>query len=132
MAKISFKGLTYEIPSKFTNREMVEIEQISKRDIAEVYEMMEKGRVSWGALMAILYVSMRRAGALVTLDEILDANPDAIERPAGEEDEDEAAGGVAAPLPLPSGEDGSAGESEIPASSGAQPSPTSSESSPAT
>ena len=78
-SKVKFKGFEYEIPEEFTNREMMEIEDISNKSAGEISDGIKKKRLTWGATCAIAYAAMKRAGATVELDELLDASMGDIE-----------------------------------------------------
>lgn len=127
--EIGFKGFKYEFITEHTNREIVELEQLTQLPAADLSVMIQTGRWSWTAILGLLYISMRRSGATITWDAILDADPDDVTLPTEDEAEEEAAG------PLAESEvDVQYAETRIETleRNGSQSSPMSSESSPVT
>lgn len=127
MPKIRFKELEYDAPGidDFTNREMMDVERISGHEAAEIFEMVQRRQFSFSVVVAIAHIAIRRSGATVTLDEILDAKMSDFEIVA-----DTALEASADPGPLL--EDAAsipdADTEAVLVTNGDQPSPTSSES----
>ena len=80
MPRIGYNGFEYDVPLQdtYTNREMIELERVSGHTFSDIAEMFEKGRIAWAVLVATAWISVQRAGAKVTLNELLDAQLDAI------------------------------------------------------
>lgn len=81
MASVRYKGFEYEIPGEYTNREMMLIENIAECRAADFYNALDEegGQLKWGMIVAVSFIAMKRAGAKIPLDELLDADMDAIE-----------------------------------------------------
>lgn len=79
MAKIRFRAAEYELPTEFTNREMIDIERVSGASAGQIYEAMKAGHVSWAMIVALASTAIARGGGAVSLDELLDANLDDLE-----------------------------------------------------
>ena len=91
MAHIVFKDLRYRLPEEYTSRELILMEQVSGLTVGEIDAHIKRGVASWGLLCAMAHVAMKRAGATVSLDDLLDApvNVLGIEQ---DEKEDDASG----------------------------------------
>jgi hypothetical protein len=133
--QITFRGLGYELPDvdDLTNREMMDVERISGRDMAEIIQYVnEKRPVPYSLIVAFAMIAIRRSGATITLDELLDAK---LTELIPDEEEPRAEGDNPGPLPdrePASSEPGVEGSADTPAGPGIPRSPTSSESSPET
>lgn len=64
---VKFRGFDYDLPEEFTRREVVEIEQLTGVPVAEW-----RGRYS--VVVAMAAIAMKRAGAKITYDELLDSD----------------------------------------------------------
>lgn len=115
MAKIRFRDLEYEIP-EFTNRELMEIERVSGIPTSEVEAGLSRGSVHYSTMMAWAWIAIKRSGATITLDELLDAPVGSVALLKDEEEEAEA------DRPFDAGD----GEDATPGPAGAPPSPNSS------
>lgn len=79
MASVKFRGMEYEIPNEWTNREAMEIERIAQCSMRDIAEAFKEENLRWGQVVAFSYLAMRRAGATVELKDVLDATPDDLE-----------------------------------------------------
>lgn len=73
MAAIKFDGCDYPVPDEFTNRELIQIEDLSG------HKWGEPGGIAWGTLLAMLVVSAARVGTVITYEALLDLPQSAIE-----------------------------------------------------
>ena len=139
MAKVIFYKREYEIPSDFTNREMMECEKISGLSAPVISKAIVGGEAPWSLLIAWAWIAMQRAGTDATLDDLLDAKPDDLDWVNEEAEAKEADAGPPSQTPTEPGEpntlngnDGSTSSNsltgEIPDPSGSRSSPTFSES----
>lgn len=100
MAKVKFRGFEYEIPGEYTNREMIRIEQVSGLSAFEIDSRLRNNTLTYGAACAIAHIAISRAGAKISLDDLLDANVGELEIIG-----DEPAPAVAEVTPLPASEE---------------------------
>lgn len=122
MAEVKFRGLGYELPFDLTNREMMDVERISGSSALEVHRALKRKTLSWGMVVALMHIAMRRAGATIALDELLDAPMEDFDF---EDDGDEAEADAeepqpVSPLPDAAADTTTAATPETPASAGAQ------------
>lgn len=85
LGRIEVKGKQYEIPEKFTYREMGIIKRVSGCRLGEINDAIDARDVEVYAALAI--IAMRRAGEMVSEDDVLDLDFDEITFVSDEEDE---------------------------------------------
>ena len=122
MAQTKFRGVEYDIPDEFTNRELMEIEHVSGIPTSVVERGILEGAVHYSTLVAWTWVAIKRAGANVTLNALLDAPVGSITWIKDKPEEAEV------PLGADAGEgNNDPSDQPMPDDDGTQPSPSSSE-----
>lgn len=71
MARVVFRGMKYEIPEEFTHRELGFIKQIAKVAPKDLAKTLREGDAEFIAVLG--WISARRAGATLTVDDFLDS-----------------------------------------------------------
>lgn len=79
MAKTKFREVEYDIPEEFTNRELMEIERVSGVPASVVDAGLREKEIHYATVVAWTWIAIKRSGAKVKLDELLDAPAGSIE-----------------------------------------------------
>jgi len=119
--KVRFNGFEYPIVDELTNREMMLVEKIAECNAAAFSRAFSRDyddEPTWGMLCALAFVSIKRAGASIKVDDLLDATPEAIDFEWGKATSEAPEGPSSNPLPAKRGR--SAATKATPAESGSQ------------